>query len=104
MTQFIVVTPLDSGAAVFNAQGDAGRPVVVSVLSDKSRLINGNKKIKIKDFTFGGSLTDVGGVGIGVFDSTGRLNNIRVGATVVVPANPTSGRYSGSLKLKIKNR
>ncbi len=104
MTQLVVVTPLDSGAAVFNAQGDAGRRVVVSVARKKSDLKNGNRKIKVKDFTFGGSLTDAGGVGIGVFDSAGRLNNIRVGATAVVPANPTSGRYSGKLKLRLKER
>ena len=97
----LVTNPSDSDAAVFDANGTANQPITVTTKESFIWLRSGNQKIMIQDFTFGGSVTDIGGSGTGSFDISGNLTNIRVGATVVIPASPVPGSYTGILTFKL---
>jgi hypothetical protein len=49
-----------------------------------------SKRIKIKAFTFGGSMNNTGKFKLSA-------NNLRVGATAIVPANMPAGSYKGTI-------
>jgi len=100
--QTVTLSPSDSGAAVFDVLGIPNRRVKVKVSPKKhATLRNGRSKAKITDYSFGGSVVDRGDYAIGTLDNSGRLNNIRVGATLRMPAQARSGRYSRILILQV---
>ncbi|MGK5095039.1 DUF4402 domain-containing protein [Deltaproteobacteria bacterium TL4] len=105
----IVILPNDSGAAVFDAKGEPNEMVRVSVLhpafmdllDNYSHSHQGEKKIHVNDFTYGGSLNERLQGGTGVFDIRGALNNMRIGATAKLPPHLVPGDYLGYLTLRV---
>ena len=56
--------------------------------------------IQVRDFTFGGSVNDMG---VGVTDcSTGELNNVRVGGTAHISGNDSAGDYETNLTIRAR--
>ncbi len=107
--QTITVAATDPGAAVFYATGDPNDKVTVTVLEatsvvemhhsscapscTRSRYI-----VKLKKFKTGGELTKKG---VGQFNGSGDLTNMRIGATAVVGASDVAGMYSATLTLNV---
>lgn len=102
-SQTIILNPSDSGAAFFQATGNALAGVILEVIpKDIILRAQGSTKITVEQFSFGGSITPTGdGLGYGTFDSTGNLTNIRIGAQAIIPANPKFGAYTGDASLRI---
>jgi hypothetical protein len=100
--QYIVVSPSDSGAAVFDAIGSANQTVEVTVKENSIKIQTPTGiKLKVDNFTYGGSLTPVAKGAIGTFDANGDLFNMRIGATARVKKDQESGIYSGTLTLQV---
>ncbi|MDT8446972.1 MAG: DUF4402 domain-containing protein [bacterium] len=96
--QNVVVAPSDPGAASFNLAGESNLAVTATIVEPSLALVNGATTITVNGFTFGGALASNGTANLGAL---GKLNAATVGATAAVPANPTSGTYSGNLTLRV---
>ncbi len=99
----VLVRPEDSGAAVFDATGEADRAVTASVLEASIEMITDDgigaqKRITVDQFAMGGSVDPLGG---GAFDAAGTLNNIRVGGTANVNADNIPGDYVGTATFRL---
>lgn len=101
----VTVLPSDPGAAVFSAKGSPYQKIIVKIKRKNMYHEVGDKnKIEIENFLYGGSLIDTGKSGIGQLDRNGRINNMRVGGTAVIPYNPEPGSYSGYLELQANSK
>lgn len=101
--QAVVVTPDDSGAAVFNATGEASKLVVASVVESSIEMttddgVGSAKRITVDNFELGGSVLPDG---TGAFNGDGDLNNIRVGGTANIEADDIAGSYSGTATFRL---
>jgi len=101
----IVTAPADANAAVFDATGDINLLLTASVVESSVFMDNGgtgsSNTISIGSWTFGGSLTDVGGSGTASFDALGVISNMRIGATAVVEADDNPGFYQGTATMRL---
>lgn len=99
----ITVSPEASGAAVFNATGTANKTVSVNVVESSIELTTGDgatadKQITVDVFKYGGSIDGSNQV---TFDSEGKANNLRVGASAIVEESNLGGEYSGVATLRV---
>jgi hypothetical protein len=99
--QFVTVNSADGGAALFEATGQPNSLLWVKVQQGRATVWKDRDKILIEDFTYGGSLIQIGKWALGFFDSMGELTDMRVGATARVRGAQPSGYYSGTLQLTI---
>lgn len=102
-SQVVTVAPSDAGAAVFSINGEKCARVKVEVVEPSIRMrgdgASNEDSIKVRDFTFGGSVSDLG---TGVTDcSNGKLKNIRVGGTAHVKAKNKQTFYEGYPTIRI---
>lgn len=102
--QTYVVSPTDTGAAVFTATGSASKNVTGSVttasvsLTCTTAATCGTETITANTFTTGG---DMAANGDATFDGTGNLSNLRIGASEVVTATNKAGSYAGSATFRL---
>lgn len=106
----VTVAPEDAGAAVFDARGEPYQVVRVTVkhshtymdiVQQSGSADSGGKRVELIHFSYGGSLTERGGGGTGIFDASGNLTNIRIGATAKIPSPVIPGNYRGQIILRI---
>ena len=97
-SQNLIVTPTDPGAAAFNVVGDPYESLTAS-LPLSVNLTNGSDIITLNSFTFGGGFNSLGN---GTLDIDGNISGY-IGATAIVPANPASGTYTGTITLTVVN-
>ena len=87
----------DAGAATFTATGTPGATAEIRVTKNSVNIDNGiagnNNKIEIDAFTINNETP--------VFDVTGQITNIRVGARATITAVKNEGEYTGSAKLRL---
>ena len=101
-SQTVSVGTSDSGAATFSINGDPDATISASIAEASLTLNQGSTNIIIDGFTFGGGLTSGNGSGSGTLNSAGALASAAaVGATANIPADATSGLYSGSLTFRV---
>ena len=96
-SQTVTVAPSDGTSASFDIAGDSNLAITVSVSEASIGLSNGPTTITIDNFTFGGSCN---ADGTGTL-SSGSLAGCKVGASASIPANPTSGSYTGTLTFRV---
>jgi hypothetical protein len=95
--QTVTVAPTDGTAASFDIAGDSNLAITASISETSVGLTNGSTTITIDTFTFGGSCN---ADGTGTL-SSGSLAGCKVGASASIPANPTSGSYTGTLTFRV---
>ncbi|MDH5527091.1 MAG: DUF4402 domain-containing protein [Nitrospirota bacterium] len=105
LTTTFIVAPLDPTAAVFDAAGQKGQTINVSVVEVSINMTTGggtlpSEQIPVDTWTFGGSLVDVGGAGQANFTNVGTLTNMRVGASAHVTFDDVPGAYLGSATMR----
>jgi len=92
-----IVAVNDAGAATFSATGTAGRSAYVRVTNTTVNITNGgggvNNRITIGSFQVNNMYP--------VFNSSGQINNIRVGARAQITATKNEGDYSGTATLRL---
>lgn len=99
-----VTTAVDSSdAVIFSATGEANASVIGSVVEDFVVMTTGEgitepERIIVDGFLTGGDLGDTGN---GVFNTSGELSNLRIGATAHVQANDVPGYYSSSATFRL---
>lgn len=101
--QKLIVNPNADGAAVFEAQGTPQAWVTIYVVEDQILLTtptnpNNASEIVVKRFKRGGNLRRKWRAR---FDRSGRVTNLRVGATAVIKAGYESGEYRGQATMRI---
>ncbi|MDH5560495.1 MAG: DUF4402 domain-containing protein, partial [Deltaproteobacteria bacterium] len=102
--QAVTVLPTDANAAVFTITGTPNTPVTISIVPSNNVnmvLSGGSKKIKIIDFTFGGSVPTQLSPITATLDATGNLSNLRLGATANVLTSTAAGYYLTSIALRV---
>jgi len=94
-----------SAAATFNIQGTPDRSYTIETpdtlvfhVTDAYGSVGTTGDLTVRNFT--ASSQNSGKSDRGVLDSTGR-DKVSVGATLVVPANVTPGRYSGAVPITV---
>lgn len=99
----VTTVSADPKAAVFSAKGSANWQVTGTVVENSIEMITGDgsdqtKRITVDSFTYGG---DMDSAGLAVFDGSGNLNDLRVGATAHVQSDDIAGRYVGQATFRL---
>jgi len=102
-TTTVVTEPSSSNAVVFSATGEALSTVTGSVVESQILMISGSGsdeslQIPVDSFSTGG---DLDGSGIGVFDSEGNLDDLRIGASAHIDAYNVPGVYTASATFRL---
>lgn len=103
----LITHPNGENAALFEATGEPHKEVTIYVVEDeifmqnKATHRNKSKRISVGEFKTGGALNRKGK---GVFDGSGYIRNIRIGATAKVKSTHTDGEYVGRARIRLMYR